>query len=89
MKGLTKMSFNSDLTLYKNVQMGLWSAGKSITEAADTIGTTQAAVTTRINAKFIRNGRSTPLDKKIFEYLSQNCPGFSEYCDENDIRIVS
>ncbi len=83
------MKFNETVSFYQNVKMGLWSAGKSIAEAAETIGTTQAALTTRINAKFLRNGRSTPLDKKIFEHLSKNCPGFSEYCDENDIRIVS
>lgn len=43
----------------------------------------------RLHDKLVRNGKSTPLDKLIYEYLKKNCNGFHTYCRSNDIKIVS
>ncbi|TDA64300.1 hypothetical protein E0765_06180 [Sulfuricurvum sp. IAE1] len=83
------MAFNQSVNLYQNVKASLIANGKSIEDAATDIGTTPASIKNRIGAKFLRNGKSTPLDQRIFEYLKNNCTGFTTYCRENDIRIVS
>jgi len=83
------MAFNPELNLYQNVKMGLLIQGKSIDTAAREIDTTSGSIKNRIGAKFIRNGRSTPLDQRIYDYLKKNCAGFHSYCRTNDIKIVS
>lgn len=88
-KGLTKMAFNPDLNLYQNVKMGLLVQGKSLDTVAKEIKTTTGSIKNRIGAKFLRNGKSTPLDSRIYEYLKKNCNGFQTYCRANKIKIVS
>lgn len=83
------MAFNPNENLYQNVKANLIANGRSIESAAEEIGTTAGSIKNRIGARFVRNGRSTPLDIRIFEYLKTNCSGFAKYCRENDIRIVS
>ena len=67
----------------------------SLDKEALQLGTTKATLITSINKKFIRTskkhpkGKSTDLDKKIFNHLYTNCLGFKQFCLENNINIVS
>lgn len=83
------MAFNPDLNLYQNVKMGLLLQGKSLETAASEMETTAGSIKNRIGAKFLRNGKSTPLDQRIYDYLKKNCAGFHTYCRSNNIKIVS
>lgn len=83
------MAFNQDLSLYQNVKLGLLVSGKSFDTAAKDIGAKPSSVKQRLHDKLIRNGKSTPLDKQIYDYLKKNCNGFQTYCRINDIKIVS
>lgn len=83
------MAFNQHLSLYQNVKLGLLVSGKSFETAATEIGAKPSSMKQRLHDKLIRNGKSTPLDKQIYEYLKKNCNGFQTYCRANDIKIVS
>ena len=64
-------------------------------DVADSIQTTEGSIKTCVNNGFIRKtarhpeGKSTPLDKKIYEHLTIHCIGFKEHCKENNIALVS
>lgn len=83
------MAFNQNLSLYQNVKLGLLVSGKSFDTAAKEIDAKPESIKQRLHNRLIRNGKSTPLDKKIYEYLKKNCNGFHTYCRANDIKIVS
>jgi hypothetical protein len=83
------MAFNQDLSLYQNVKLGLLVSGKSFDTAAEDIGAKPESIKQRLHNRLIREGKSTPLDKKIYEYLKKNCNGFHTYCRANNIKIVS
>lgn len=84
------MAFNPELSLYKNIQLGLWANGESIESAAEELGTTPATVRTAIGNRFVRaNGKSTPLYKKVFAYLEKQCKGFKSYCKKEKINVDS
>lgn len=83
------MAFNQNLSLYQNVKLGLLVSGKSFETAAKEIGAQPSSMKQRLHDKLTRNGKSTPLDKQIYEYLKKNCNGFHTYCRANDIKIVS
>lgn len=83
------MTFNPELSLYQNVKLGLMVSGSSFEKACKELGAEQSSVKERLHKRLIRDGKSTPLDKKIFEYMENNCRGFSDYCIKNDLKIVS
>jgi len=83
------MAFNQNLSLYQNVKLGLLVSGKSFETAAKEIGAKPSSMKQRLHDKLIRNGKSTPLDSLIYEYLKKNCNGFHTYCRTNNIKIVS
>jgi len=89
------MVFNPNISLYKNIQNSLVMNGSSLESTATAIGTTKGTLTTSINKTFKRasknhpKGKSTPLDKKIFNHLESNCLGFKQFCLENEIQLVS
>ncbi len=83
------MAFNQDLSFYQNVKLGLLVSGKSFETAAKDLEAKESSIKQRLHDKLIRNGKSTPLDKKIYEYLKKNCNGFHTYCRANNIKIVS
>jgi len=83
------MAFNQDLSLYQNVKLGLLISGKSLETAAKEIEAKPSSIKQRLHDKLVRDGKSTPLDKKIYEYLKKNCNGFHTYCRAHDIKIVS
>lgn len=83
------MTFNHDLSLYQNVKLGLLVSGKSFETAARDIGAKPSSVKQRLYDKLVRDGKSTPLDSRIYDYLKKNCNGFHTYCRANDIKIVS
>jgi len=82
------MKFNPDLSLYQNVKLGLLVSGKSFKTASIDLDAKESSIKQRLHDRLVREGKSTPLDKKIYEYLKINCNGFEVYCEENDIRIV-
>jgi hypothetical protein len=83
------MTFNPDLSLYQNVKLGLMVGGSNFEKACKELGAAQSSVRERLYKNLVRDGKSTPLDKQIFEYMEKNCRGFSDYCIENDLKIVS
>lgn len=89
LEGLTNMKFNTEISLYQNVKMGLMVNGSSFKKACEAIDAKQSSVKERLHKQLVRNGKSTPLDKQIFDHMQKHCSGFKEYCEEKDIRIVS
>jgi len=91
-KGLQNMdnntSFNEKETLFKNIQARLIINHSSLEDVARELQTTAATIRTIIGNKFQRNGKSTPLDKKVFQYLEMNIQGFSQYCKDNNISML-
>jgi len=61
---------------------------KEMEDVAKELKTTAATIRTIISNKFVRNNKSTPLDKKIFDYFEKNIQGFKEHCTESNIQIV-
>ena len=80
--------FNSNVSLYKNIQARLMIASKEFDDVARELQTTSATLRTIISNKFHRGGKSTPLDKKIYNYFCNNIQGFKEHCKEHDIKIL-
>ena len=80
--------FNSNVSLYKNIQVRLMIESKEFEDVARELQTTAATIRTIIGNKFNRNGTSTPLDTKVYNYFSKNIQGFKEYCEEQDIKLV-
>lgn len=83
------MAFNHELSFYQNVKLGLLVSGKSFKTAAKDLEAKESSIKQRLHDRLVRDGKSTPLDKKIYEYLKINCDGFEIYCENNDIKIVS
>lgn len=81
-------NFNKNVSLYKNIQARLMIDNKELEDVARALATTSATLKTIISNKFHRGGRSTPLDKKVFDYFSDNIQGFKQYCQENDIKLL-
>lgn len=81
--------FNSNVSLYKNIQARLMIDGKEFDDVARELQTTAATLRTIVSNKFHRNGKSTPLDKRVFIYFEKNIQGFKEHCQSNNIKIVS
>jgi len=80
--------FNSNVSLYKNIQARLMIESKEFEDVARELKTTAATLRTIIGNKFNRNGKSTPLDKKVFHYFYENIQGFKEYCKEHNINLI-
>lgn len=80
--------FNSNVSLYKNIQVRLMIESKEFEDVARELKTTSATIRTIISNRFVRNGKSTPLDTKVFNYFTNNIQGFKEHCEEKDIKIV-
>lgn len=83
------MTFNPQISLYQNVKIGLMVNGSSFEKACIELGAKTSSVKERLHKQLVRDGKSTPLDKQIFEYMQKHCSGFSEYCTLNNIKIVS
>jgi len=80
--------FNDKVSLYKNIQARLTIDNKALEDVARELQTTAATIRTIISNKFHRNGKSTPLDKRVFDYFTNNIQGFKQYCQENDIKLL-
>lgn len=83
------MAFNKHLSFNENIKLGLWNSGKSFTQMAKEIPTSEDAIKTIISARFKRGEKTPPLYKKVFIYLEKNCDGFTEYCLDHKITIAS
>ena len=82
-------NFNKNVSLYKNIQARLMIDNKDLEDVARELQTTAATIRTIISNKFHRNGKSTPLDVKVFDYFTNNIQGFKQYCQENNIKILN
>ncbi|MEN4053746.1 hypothetical protein [Sulfurimonas sp. NWX79] len=80
--------FNVNVSLYKNIQARLMINNKELEDVARELQTTAATIKTIISNKFHRNGKSTPLDRKVFDYFTDNIQGFKQYCKENNIKLL-
>ena len=89
MKGLPSMTFNTDVSIWKNIEAGLLVGGKTTKKMAEDLGTTTASIKTVIGEEFRRKGRTPPLHGRVFNYLIRNCSGFEEHARTNQITIAS
>ena len=80
--------FNSNVSLYKNIQVRLMIESKEFEDVARELKTTAATLRTTISNRFHRGGKSTPLETKVFNYFTENIQGFKEYCKEENIQLL-
>jgi|GEM_PF-1319314 len=81
-------NFNDNVSLFKNIQARLIVNQKDLEDVARELNTTASTVRTIIGNKFQRGGKSTPLDKKVFDYFTSNFKGFKQYCIKNNISTI-
>ena len=81
--------FNEAFSLVQNIKGGLWSNGKQIDDVAKELKISAQNIRVAISRKFKRNGNITPQDKRVVIYLIENCEGFKEWSEQNDISIAS
>jgi len=83
------MRFNSHLSLGENIKLGLWARDKSVYVMAKDLQTTKNTIKTITSERFKRNDKMPPLHRRVFQYLSLHCEGFTQWAEENNITLVS
>jgi len=72
--------FNTKVSLSANIRCGLWCNQLTLDDMSEAIGIKVGQIRTSISRKFKRGNSISPQDKKMIEYLRNNCKGFEEYC---------
>ena len=73
------MSFNPKLSFLRNIEHGLILNNKTLDECVQTLESTTQAIKTRLYQINQTKAITSPLDRRICEYLLQWCVGFDTY----------
>lgn len=73
------MSFNPNLSFLRNIEYGLIVNNKTLDDLVQNLESTKGAIKTRLYYMNQTKTITSPLDRRICDYLLQWCVGFDAY----------